>query len=238
MDIVIISLAIFFLVIKTIMIFKADREYWLSTTIINCSFLICFGLSNLYYFEFYQDPNFSTSDFEYFKVHAKRENIARILMISAFVLHFIMTILTFLLTSTITYVMFVSKFILTWIWPLILMYIIVILILTFVLESLTFTFSQPISENIISVFRMICNSNTYYLSALLNESPTWFLIIMICIEIIVFFIFNNIYFGLGFEIVRLLDASKKDCWKFRLTYNDIKNGRSAEGTGEAQKLGF
>ena len=68
---------------------------------------------------------------------------------------------------------------------------------------------MSIGDAMISIFRMIGNSNTKFWYPLINESPGWFIIFVIIAEFWIFYVVNNIYFGIQFESVRILDATKE-----------------------------
>jgi len=107
------------------------------------------------------------------------------------------------------YILTVIKITQEWLWPLVLMYFVVILILSFMVDNITETFQVSIGDAMISMFRMIANSNLKFWYPLINESPEGFIIFVIFCVFWIFYIVNNIYFGIQFEIVRLLDATKE-----------------------------
>jgi Na+/glutamate symporter len=89
------------------------------------------------------------------------------------------------------------------------MYLVVIMILSFMVDNLTETFQMSIGEAMTSMFRMIANSNIKFWYPLINEAPQLFIIFVIMCVFWIFYIVNNVYFGIQFEIVRLLDATKE-----------------------------
>jgi hypothetical protein len=177
-----------------------------------CQLLIAV-LGNMVYFEWYGTLEFDTQDMSFIKKRSAQENLARSLIIVNFIIQGFYTIGSGLISSSITIIVWATTYMLAWIFPLIFLYMMVILMLAFLASPFTVTFTDHFDQNLINIFRVICQSNIELLSALLNESPNSFLILITLFEVVIFYFINNVYFGLQFENIRLLRSSIKNNYK-------------------------
>jgi hypothetical protein len=192
-------------------------------------------LGNLVYFEYYEILEFDSRDMGFVKKRALQNNFARGLIIVNFIIQGFYTIGSGLLSSNITIIVWATTYMFAWIFPLIFLYMMVILMLTFLAEPFTITFTDHFEHNLINIFRVICQSNIELLSALLNESPSSFLVLITLFEIVIFYFINNVYFGLQFENIRLLRSSIKNNYKRMMGDGSIV---VVKPRGQDQKLGF
>lgn len=192
-------------------------------------------LGNMVYFEWYAILEFDTRDMGFVKKRAAQNNLARSLIIVNFIIQGFYTIGSGVLSSNITIIVWATTYMLGWIFPLIFLYMMVILMLTFLAEPFTVTFTDHFDQNLINIFRVICQTNLELVSALLNESPSSFLIVITLFEIVIFYFINNIYFGLQFENIRLLRSSIKNNYKRMMGDGSIV---IVKPRGQDQKLGF
>ena len=209
LDIANIVLQLILAVFRFIFAYKNDRGNAIYFFFFNFTILILVSFAHLFYFNFYETHQYDLDDFQYFRNIYSNGSISKRFMIVAFLLHAYQTLFSLHISSSMIYILTVIKITQNWLWPLILMYFVVILILSFMVDNLTSTFQMSISNAMISMFRMIANSNLKFWYPLINESPEWFIIFVIGCVFWIFYIVNNIYFGIQFEIVRLLDASKQ-----------------------------
>lgn len=107
--------------------------------------------------------------------------------------------------------------------------------LTFLAEPYTVSFTDTFGTNMINIFRVICQSNIELVSTLLNESPGFFLIVITIFELVIFYFVNNVYFGLQFENIRLLNNSVKNNYRRVMGDGTVVNVKPGN---RDQKLGF
>lgn len=192
-------------------------------------------LGNMVYYEWYAPIEFNTKDMAFIKKREAQNNLARSLIIVNFIIQGFYTIGSGLISSNITIIVWATTYMLAWIFPLIFLYMMVILMLTFLSEPFTVTFTDHFGHNMINIFRVICQSNIELISALLNESPSSFLVLITVFEIAIFYFINNVYFGLQFENIRLLRSSIKNNYKRMMGDGSIV---VVKPRGTDQKLGF
>ena len=97
-------------------------------------------ISHLFYFNFYEEPNFTFDEFAYFNEINNNYAASKLIYIFNFIIHGYQTMFSLLITDTATYILTVVRFTIKWLWPLVTMYIVIILILTFLVDNVTTTF--------------------------------------------------------------------------------------------------
>ena len=97
-------------------------------------------LSHLFYFNFHKGHEYDLDDFSFFNEIYENSNIAKKLMIVAFLLHAYQTLFSLYISHTMVYILAVIKITQKWLWPLVLMYFVVILIFSFMVDNITETF--------------------------------------------------------------------------------------------------
>ena len=209
LDIANIVLQLILGIFRLIFAYKTDTGKALYFFFLNFTILAIVILAHLFYFNFYRKHQYDLDDFAYFRNIYSNGGISKRLMIIGFLLHAYQTLFSLKISSSMIYILTVIKITQEWLWPLVLMYFVVILILSFMVDNITETFQVSIGDAMISMFRMIANSNLKFWYPLINESPEGFIIFVIFCVFWIFYIVNNIYFGIQFEIVRLLDATKE-----------------------------
>lgn len=103
------------------------------------------------------------------------------------------------------YILKITDGILDMLWPLALIYLMVVLIFSLMADNLTETFQVSIDKALPRVFRMIANSNLDYWYPMINEAPESFILLIILGLVGLYYIVNNIYFGVIYELARVLD---------------------------------
>lgn len=176
-------------------------------------FIIFAQMGNIFFFEFYKKTTFELDNIGYIKEQANYEKMGRTFYILLFVIQSLRTLTSGFQNFEITTMLWTTKFILNWIFPLVFFYTFVILMLTFLAEVGTYTFTDKFYINLINIIQIICQTNVKKLELLLLESPNWFIFIITALEIVIFYFINNIYFGLQFENVRLLTDSRENNYK-------------------------
>lgn len=209
LDITNIVLQIILGAFRVIIAYKKKTGNALYFFFLNFTILVVVIFGHLFYFNFYQTHEYDLDDFAYFRNIYNNGSMAKKLMITGFLLHSYQTLFSLKISSSMIYILTVINITQQWLWPLMLMYGVVIMILSFMADNLTITFQQSMGDTMISMFRMIANSNLKFWYPLINESPELFIIFVIVCVFWIFYVVNNIYFGIQFEIVRLLDATKE-----------------------------
>lgn len=212
---------------------KYNGEKVFFMVIIEIQYILFAVLGHLFYFEFYSAKDFHIDDMSYVKLQRYYEKQGMSFYIILFVLQAFRTQGSGYQNFDITTILWVTNYIVYWIAPLLFLYALVICMLTFLAEPITFTFTKSFLENAINVFRIVCQTNIELITKMLNESPGWFILIITVFEILIFYFINNIYFGLQFENVRLLTDSRTNNYNQKMPSGEVRNV-----TKRDQTLGF
>lgn len=167
-------------------------------------------ISNILYFDSYRGRDIELGNFGFFNEINDGINVSKQIMIFCFLLHAYQTLFSLRINTMLVYILTVWSFTQRWLGPLILQYAIAIIIFSFLVDNVIDSFNLSITQAVIAIFRMLANSNFTYWTLIINESPAIFILVVVIVEFWIFYIINNIYFGIQCEIVRLCEIGKKD----------------------------
>jgi hypothetical protein len=166
-------------------------------------------IANLLYFDMYKGRDIQIGNIGFFSEINNRVNLSKQLTIICLLLHSYQTFFSLKINSTCVYILAVIGYQQSWLWPLVVQYALVIIVFTFLVDNIIKGFNLSISDMPVAIFRTIANSNTKYWQLIINGSPVYFIIIVIIALFWIFYIINNIYFGIQCEIVRMCEIAKQ-----------------------------
>ena len=170
-------------------------------------FLMLFA-SNLTGFDFYRGRDVSADNLGLFVSINDNVDFSKQILIMCFLLHSYQTFFSLKINSGCTYILTVISYMQSWLWPLMLQYALIIVVFSFLVDNAVRAFNLSLTQIPIIIFRLIANSNTDYWALIINESPFLFTLVVVASLFWIFYIINNIYFGIQCEIVRICETAK------------------------------
>ena len=211
LDIVSLVLQLVLGVVKFVCAYRAgERLEGVYFLLFNLAIFVLLLVSNALYFDGYRGRDLRLGSFGFFTEVEAGINVSKQLMTFCFLLHAYQTLFSLRLNTGLVYVLTVWRFTQRWLGPLILQYAVAIIIFSFLVDNVIDSFNLSITQAIVAIFRMLANSNFTYWTLIINESPAVFILVVVIVEFWIFYIINNVYFGIQCEIVRLCEIAKKD----------------------------
>lgn len=164
--------------------------------------------SNLTGFDFYRGRDVSADNLGLFVSINDNVDFSKQILIMCFLLHSYQTFFSLKVNNGCSYILTVISYMQSWLWPLVLQYALVIVVFSFLVDNAVMAFNLSLTQIPIIIFRLIANSNTSYWELIIKESPFVFILVVTASLFWIFYIINNIYFGIQCEIVRLCETAK------------------------------
>lgn len=207
---------------------KYTGIYFLS---FNLTIFILLLVANLLYFDGYQGRDIQVGNVGFFSDINNKINISKQIMIVCLLLHSYQTFFSLKINTTSVYILAVIGYMQSWLWPLLLQYAIIITVFSFLVDNIVQNFNASIDKMPIIIFRLIANSNGNYWTLIINGSPVVFILIVVIAIFWIFYIVNNIYFGIQTEIVRICETAKND-------YSEVQTGKLDLSNAKPKQLGL
>lgn len=190
-------------------------------------------VANVLYFDSYSGRDIEVGNVKFFADVNSEINLSKQIMIVCLLLQSYQTFFSLKLNSTSVYILAVIGYMQSWLWPLLVQYAVAILVFSFLVDNIVDNFNLSISDMPAAIFRLIANSNGYYWRLIINGSPTFFILVVIMVIFWIFYIVNNVYFGIQMEIVRICEIARID---FNAEEKNKKNANDEEEY-EGQSIG-
>lgn len=176
----------------------------------NLTIFVLLLISNLLYFDNYKGTDIQVGNARFFSEINQKINLSKQLIIICLLLHSYQTFFSLKVNTTSVYILAVIGYQQSWLWPLVLQYVVVITVFSFLVDNIVDDFNLPITEMPTAIFRLIANSNSDFWRKIINGSPVIFILVFIMAIFWIFYIVNNIYFGIQMEIVRICEIAHND----------------------------